>query len=137
MVKRKENLFTACHGFQLTNLKDKMKRIVFLFNDGTLKAMDLYDDVQSRIQLEIKDSTVLLRNVNGYYLNAGTMSWTNKVPGTEEIFSLEADDEYISIKSSDNKYLTVSSDGILKFESDVVNDNTMFYIDRHCSQGNA
>ena len=137
MIKGKENLFTACHGFQLTSLKDKMERIVFLFNDGTLKAMDSYNDVQSRIQLEIKDSTVLFKNVHGYYLNAGTMSWINKVPGPEEIFSMEADDDFISIKSSDNKYLTVSSDGILKFESDVVNDNTMFYIDRHCSKGNA
>ena len=114
-----------------------MERTVFLFNDGTLKAINISDISQSRLQIEIKDSIAFFRNVNGYYLNAGSMSWMNNLPGDEETFSLETDNEFILLKSSDNKYLTVSSDGILKFESDVVDDNTMFYIDRYCSTGYA
>ena len=120
----------------MTTLKDKMERIVFLFNDGTLKAIVSSNITQSRFQIEMDGSICFFRNVNGYYLNSVTMSWTNKEPGIEETFSLEPVEEFISMKSANDKYLTVTSDGILKFESAVVNDDTIFYISRHCSKGN-
>ena len=120
----------------MTTLKDKMERIVFLFNDGTLKAIVSSEITHSRFQIEMDNSICFFRNVNGYYLNSETMSWTNKLPGNEEIFSLEPVEEFISIKSANDKYLTVTSDGILKFQSVLVNDDTMFYISRHCSKGN-
>ena len=120
----------------MTTLKDRMERIVFLFNDGSLKAIVSSDITQSRFQIEMDGSICFFRNVNGYYLNSETMSWTNKLPGNEETFSLEPVEEFMSIKSSNEKYLTVTSDGILKFESVLVNDDTMFYISRHCSKGN-
>ena len=132
----KECAFSACNGFQLTTLKDKMERIVFLFNDGTLRAIVSSEITQSRFQIEMDGSICFFRNVNRYYLNSETMSWTNKEPGMEETFFLEPVEEFISFKSTNEKYLTVTSDGILKFESAVVNDDTIFYISRHCSKGN-
>ena len=53
----------------------------------------------------------------------------------EETFNLEIDDNYILFKSSSGKYLTVTSDNTLKFESDNPSDETRFNVISQCSNG--
>ena len=66
------------------------------------------------------------------------MEWTSSEAGREEILSLEQSDKYVSFKSSDGAYLTVTDENDLNFKiSTLVEDSQKFVIDKHCRPGKA
>ena len=107
-----------------------------MYEDGILKSIQESGFLQSRFQLIYSSpESVTFKNVNGYFLNGNSMSWTNMIATEEETFNLELDDQYILFKSSTGKYLTVTSDDTLKFESDTPTEETKFNITSLCSNG--
>ena len=107
-----------------------------MYEDGTLKSIQASGFLQSRFQLIFSSpESVTLKNVNGYFLTGNSMSWTNMIATEEETFNLELDDQYILFKSSTGKYLTITSDDTLKFESDTPTEETKFNITSLCSNG--
>ena len=104
----------ACQGFQISSLKDKNGRIIYLFNDGSLKALEGPTALQSRFQIEfLYGNNVGFRNYFGKYLKAETMEWTSSEAGREETLSFEQSDQFVSFKSSDGAYLTVTDENDL------------------------
>ena len=95
--------------------------------------------LQSRFQIEfLYVNNVGFRNYFGKYLKAETMEWTSSEAGREEILSLEQSDKYVSFKSSDGAYLTVTDENDLNFKiSTLVEDSQKFVIDKHCRPGKA
>ena len=107
-----------------------------MYEDGILKSIQESGFLQSRFQLIYSSpESVTFKNVNGYFLTGNSMSWTNMEATEEETFNLELDDQYILFKSSTGKYLTVTSDDTLKFESDTPTEETKFNITSLCSNG--
>ena len=64
------------------------------------------------------------------------MEWTSSEAGREEILSLEQSDKYVSFKSSDGAYLTVTDENDLNFKiSTLLEDRQKFVIDKYCRPG--
>ena len=122
----------ACNGFQISNLKDKSGKNVFLFDDGSLQAIESSDYFHSRFQIDfIDNNNVVFKNVNGYFLSSD-MSWVQM----DETFTVEKQEEFVSFKNTNSDYLTVSTDGRLSFETaSSPDDEQMFVLSKHCSKG--
>ena len=100
-----------------------------MYEDGTLRSIKASNLLQSRFQLVyLSPGSVGFKNINGYFLTGTSMSWTNMEATDEETFNMEHDDEYILFQSSNGKYLTVTSDKTLRFESDNPTEETKFNI---------
>ena len=125
-------LIAACNGFQISNLKDKTGKNVFLFDDGSLQAIESSDYFHSRFQIDfIDNNNVVFKNVNGYFLSSD-MSWVQM----DETFTVEKQEEFVSFKNINSDYLTVSTDGKLSFETTTSpGDQQMFVLSKHCSKG--
>ena len=116
-------------------MKDYFGKNIYLFDDGTLKALNSSDFVQSRFRIKIVNETeVSFSNGSDYLLNAESMKW-EKETEDKAVFQFEQLGNFVTFKSLNNKYLTVNSDGILKFDSETVSENTKFYINKECDQG--
>ena len=125
-------LIAACNGFQISNLKDKSGKNVFLFDDGSLQAIESSDYFHSRFQIDfIDNNNVVFKNVNGYFLSSD-MSWVQM----DETFTVEKQEEFVSFKNINSDYLTVSTEGIFSFETATSpSDQQMFVLSKHCSTG--
>ena len=54
----------------------------------------------------------------------------------DETFTVEKQEEFVSFKNTNSDYLTVSTDGILSFETaSSPEDQQMFVLSQHCSKG--
>ena len=118
-------------------MKDKSGKVIYTFDDGSLKSLHSSEKLQSRFQIVFFDSlTAGIRNIDGYYLSSISMDWQSKIAGDDETFQLErSDDGYVSFRSFDARYLTVSGDGLLIFEAaDSPGDTQLFRITKDCSK---
>ena len=119
-------------------MQDKSGQVIYAFEDGSLKSLQASEKLQSRFQVVYLDSTAAgIKNVNGFYLSSTSMGWKSKTAGNEETFHLEhSDDGFVSFRSFDARYLTVSGDGLLNFEAaDSPEDTQLFLITKHCNNG--
>ena len=120
-------------------MKDKSGKVIYTFDDGSLKSLQTSEKLQSRFQIVFFDSlTAGIRNIDGYYLSSTSMGWQSRTAGDEETLHLEhSDDGFVSFRSFDARYLTVSSDdGLLIFEAaDSPGDTQMFRITKDCRKG--
>ena len=119
-------------------MQDKSGQFIYAFEDGTLKSLQASEKLQSRFQVMFFDSTAAgIKNVNGFYLSSTTMGWQSRTAGNEETLHLEhSDDGFVSFRSFDARYLTVSGDGLLIFEAaDSPGDTQLFRITKDCSKG--
>ena len=120
-------------------MKDFLGRNIYLYDDGTLKALNSSDLIQSGFNIQFKristdETNVAFNDVEGFHLNSQSMEWEES-SSREGWYNFQQIGNFFTFKSFENKYLTVNSDSILKFDSDIVNQNTMFYINRDCDQG--
>ena len=119
-------------------MKDKSGKVIYTFDDGSLKSLHSSEKLQSRFQIVFFDSlTAGIKNIEGYYLSSTTMGWQSRTAGNEETLNLEhSDDGFVSFRSFDARYLTVSGDGLLIFEAaDSPEDTQLFVITKHCNNG--
>ena len=119
-------------------MKDKSGKVIYTFDDGSLKSLQTSEKLQSRFQIVFFDSlTAGIRNIDGYYLSSTSMDWQSRTAGDEETLHLEhSDDGFVSFRSFDARYLTVSGDGLLNFEAaDSPEDTQLFLITKHCNNG--
>ena len=120
-------------------MQDKSGQVIYAFEDGSLKSLQASEKLQSRFQVVFFDSTAAgIKNVNGFYLSSTSMGWQSKTAGNEETFNLEhSDDGFVSFRSFDARYLTVSGDdGLLTFEAaDSPGDTQLFRITKDCRKG--
>ena len=119
-------------------MKDKSGKVIYTFDDGSLKSLQTSEKLQSRFQIVFFDSlTAGIRNIDGYYLSSTSMGWQSRTAGDEETFHLEhSDDGFVSFRSFDARYLTVSGDGLLNFEAaDSPGDTQLFRITKDCRKG--
>ena len=119
-------------------MKDKSGKVIYTFDDGSLKSLHSSEKLQSRFQIVFFDSlTAGIKNIEGYYLSSTTMGWQSRTAGNEETLNLEhSDDGFVSFRSFDARYLTVSGDGLLIFEAaDSPKNTQLFVITKHCNNG--
>ena len=119
-------------------MKDKSGKVIYTFDDGSLKSLQSSEKLQSRFQIVFFDSlTAGIKNIEGYYLSSTTMGWQSRTAGNEETLHLEhSDDGFVSFRSFDARYLTVSGDGLLIFEAaDSPKNTQLFVITKHCNNG--
>ena len=119
-------------------MKDKSGKVIYTFDDGSLKSLHSSEKLQSRFQIVFFDSlTAGIKNIEGYYLSSTTMGWQSRIAGNEETLHLEhSDDGFVSFRSFDARYLTVSGDGLLIFEAaDSPKNTQLFVITKHCNNG--
>ena len=120
-------------------MEDKSGKVIYTFDDGSLKSLQTSEKLQSRFQIVFFDSlTAGIRNIDGYYLSSTSMDWQSRTAGNEETFHLEhSDDGFVSFRSFDARYLTVSGDnGLLNFEAaDSPGDTQLFRITKDCRKG--
>ena len=119
-------------------MKDKSGKVIYTFDDGSLKSLQSSEKLQSRFQIVFFDSlTAGIKNIEGYYLSSTTMGWQSRTAGNEETLHLEhSDDGFVSFRSFDARYLTVSGNGLLNFEAaDSPGDTQLFVITKHCNNG--
>ena len=119
-------------------MKDKSGKVIYTFDDGSLKSLQSSEKLQSRFQIVFFDSlTAGIKNIEGYYLSSTTMGWQSRTAGNEETLNLEhSDDGFVSFRSFDARYLTVSGDGLLIFEAaDSPKNTQLFVITKHCNNG--
>ena len=115
---------------------DSVGKVLYLFNDGTLKALNASDKVQSRVQLEFFESNkAAFVNVNKKYLNSATMSWDSEI---QELEISEDQLNKVYFKNSDGSYLT--SGEVISFSSSFNNtdqpaSDQLFEITSHCIRG--
>ena len=117
---------------------DSVGKVLYLFNDGTLKALNASDKVQSRVQLEFFESNkAAFVNVNKKYLNSATMTWDSEIQELE-ISEDQLNKNMVYFKNSDGSYLT--SGEVISFSSSFNNtdqpaSDQLFEITRHCIRG--
>ena len=115
---------------------DSVGKVLYLFNDGTLKALNASDKVQSRVQLEFFESNkAAFVNVNKKYLNSATMTWDSEI---QELEISEDQLNKVYFKNSDGSYLT--SGEVISFSSSFNNtdqpaSDQLFEITSHCIRG--
>ena len=119
-------------------MQDKSGQVFYAFEDGSLKSLQALEKLQSRFQIVFFDAlTAGIKNIEGYYLSSTSMGWQSRTAGDEETLHLEhSADGFLSFRSFDERYLTVSGDGLLIFEAaDSPGDTQLFRITKDCRKG--
>ena len=128
-------IITACMGFQSVTIKDNFENFMYLFSDGTVRFIPASDALQSRIMIDMINSTHGgFRSQDGKYLKSSGTEWGPRF-GNNKFFEIEIAGEFVSFKNASGNYWITNENGEFLPGSSNLTENGNFTIKKICSYG--